>query len=144
MLLLGIRTRQGTDGARDETEMRAHANADLGPLELRDGRLRLRPGVDLERWALAEARRRVLEGLRGHAVRVWLFGSRARGDARPGADIDIALEAADGRPLPKALVGELRERLEESLIPWSVDLVDLAEAGSRLREAVHREGVPWT
>lgn len=117
---------------------------DLGPLELRDGRLRLRPGVDLERWALAEARRRVLEGLRGRAVRVWLFGSRARGDARPGADIDIALEAADGRPLPKALVGELRERLEESLIPWSVDLVDLAEAGSRLREAVRREGVPWT
>jgi len=71
-------------------------------------------------------------------------GKRAVG-TRTGTVTDLGpLELRDGRPLPKALVGELRERLEESLIPWSVDLVDLAEAGPRLREAVRREGVPWT
>jgi len=41
--------------------------------------------------ALAEVRHLVLEYLRPWQVRVWLFGSRARGDASPGSDIDIAL-----------------------------------------------------
>ena len=42
-------------------------------------------------WDLDEARRIVLEGLRPHAARVWLFGSRAHGEAGRAPDIDVAV-----------------------------------------------------
>ena len=45
----------------------------------------------------------VLDGLRGRAARVWLFGSRARGDARPTSDVDVAVESLDpARPVDAA------------------------------------------
>ena len=75
------------------------------------------------------------------AARLILFGSRARGDAHPGSDIDIAVAA--GQPLPREVLAAARECLEESSIPVRVDLVDLAGADPELASAVSREGVPW-
>ncbi len=119
-----------------------HGSGLRAPLVLRDGRLRLPPDLDLEEWALSVVRRLILEAVGDRPVRVWLFGSRARGDARPSSDLDIALDA--GEPLPREWVASLRERLEDSAVPFEVELVDLALAGSELREAVRREGVAWT
>lgn len=115
----------------------------VGPLELRAGRLRPRPGIDIERWAVEEARRLVLEAIADREIDAYLVGSRARGDARPWSDIDVALDGK-GEPIPKRLLAELRERLEESLIPFTVDVVDLAEANAGLREAALEGGVSWT
>ncbi len=91
---------------------------------------------------LDEARRIVLEGLQAHAARVWLFGSRARGTAGRGSDIDVAV--LPDRPLPPGVLQDIREALENSRILYPVDLVDLTTAEAGLREAVLREGVPWT
>ena len=74
-------------------------------------------------------------------ARLILFGSRARGDACPGSDIDIAVAA--GQPLPREVLAAARECLEESSLPFRVDLVDLASAAPELASAVRREGVPW-
>ena len=93
-------------------------------------------------WDLDEARRIVLEGLRPHAARVWLFGSRARGEPGRASDIDVAV-LPEG-PLPAGLLQEVREALENSQILYPVDLVDLTTAEPGLRETVLREGVPWT
>lgn len=95
-------------------------------------------GVDV----LDAARRIVLDQLAGRAVRVFLFGSRARGQAAPGSDIDIALLAPTR--LPRALISRVRESLEESTIPLRVDVVDLAVADEAFRRAVLAEGVEWT
>lgn len=84
----------------------------------------------------------VLRALDGVPVRVFLFGSRARGDARRGADFDIAL-LGEG-PLPAQLLAQIRDELEESVVTVPVDLVDLGEAPASLREAVLREGREWT
>lgn len=65
-----------------------------------------------------------------------LFGSRARGDARPGADWDfgyLADEAADVSGLLAALV----EVLEDD----RVDLVDLGRAGGLLRYRAACDGL---
>jgi predicted nucleotidyltransferase len=97
---------------------------------------------DVARWAMAEARRIVLDEIGERDIAVTLFGSRARGTARPFSDIDIALEAKGG-PVDLELYASLGERLEESLIPFEVDLVDLASADEGLRRAVSREGVRW-
>jgi predicted nucleotidyltransferase len=75
-------------------------------------------------------------------VRVFLFGSRARADAAPFSDIDIALLAS--APLPRALLSRLRDALEESAIPVRVDLVDLEVADPAFRRAVLAEAVEWT
>lgn len=101
------------------------------------GTERREPSGDLE-----TVRRIVTTALRGQPARVFLFGSRARGDQRRTSDFDVAVLAA--HPLPRGLLGRIREELEESRVPVPVDLVDLAEASAALREQVLREGREWT
>ncbi len=94
---------------------------------------------------LAVVKRIILSRLGDRRARVFLFGSRARGDHRPASDIDLALLPQD--PLPRGLVAEIREALEESPVPFFVDLVDLvdlSEASPGLCERVLREGIEWT
>lgn len=74
-------------------------------------------------------------------ARLKLFGSRARGDARRASDIDLALIAR--QPIAAADMAALREALEESAIPFRIDLVDYASAPANLRAAIDREGIPW-
>lgn len=75
-------------------------------------------------------------------ARLWLFGSRARGDARRWSDIDIAVEPLAS--LPAGILAELREVLAESSILLDVDLIDLSQAGEALRDAIRSEGIAWT
>lgn len=91
--------------------------------------------------SLDEARRIIFERLNGLDVQVFLFGSRARGDARRTSDIDIGLWPR--APLPAGLISELREALDESSIPYYVDVVDLTAVEPGLRERVLEEGVLW-
>jgi predicted nucleotidyltransferase len=74
-------------------------------------------------------------------ARLWLFGSRARGDARRWSDIDIAVEPL--QPLPAGLLSELREALAESSVLLDVDLVDLSRSEAALKDSVEREGIAW-
>lgn len=48
-----------------------------------------------------------------------LYGSRANGNFRPGSDIDLTLMGAD---LDLELLGRIAGRLDESSIPYQVDL----------------------
>jgi predicted nucleotidyltransferase len=91
---------------------------------------------------LAQVRRVVVDKLGGLPARIFLFGSRARGDARRASDIDIALEGSS--PLPIELLSEIRDALEESEILPRVDVVDLMRASAELRRRVHQEGIEWT
>ncbi len=83
----------------------------------------------------------VLDALSGYAVTVYLFGSRARGPVRRASDVDIAVEAHE--PLPPRVLAHLRDSLEESTVPYRVDILDLALAGDALRERIKQEGVVW-
>lgn len=67
---------------------------------------------------------------------VWLFGSRARGDAAPRADIDLAVAC------PAAGVREwldMTEAAQEDTL-LKVDLVRLEEAPAELAARVRAEG----
>ena len=83
----------------------------------------------------------VLAALGEHDAAVWLFGSCARGEARQHSDIDVAILPRD--ELPAAFFSDLPESVEESSIPYDVDIVDLRSAASTLIDEVHREGVKW-
>lgn len=55
--------------------------------------------------------------------RVWAFGSRATGRARRFSDLDLAVE---GESLPFGALAKLRDALDESGLPFKVDIVELA------------------
>ncbi|MBU1171423.1 MAG: nucleotidyltransferase domain-containing protein [Proteobacteria bacterium] len=68
-----------------------------------------------------------------------LYGSRAKGNHRPGSDIDLTLV---GDHLDLNTLGKLAASLEESSIPYQVDLSlwsRIDHAG--LREHIERVGV---
>ncbi len=90
----------------------------------------------------AAVRRIVLGKLAGTPCRVYLFGSFARHTAQRFSDIDVAIDGPG--PTSPILLAEIREALEESLVPYNVDLVDLHRAGTALRDVVRQEGILWT
>jgi predicted nucleotidyltransferase len=92
--------------------------------------------------ALERVRRIVLDALRGRPARVYLFGSSASGSARSSSDIDVAIEPLES--LPPGVLSSLREALEESTIPYDVDVVDISAAPPELRERVRQQGILWT
>ena len=83
----------------------------------------------------------VLAALGGHDAEVWLFGSCARGEPRRHSDIDIAILPRD--ELPVGLLAELEADIEDSTIPYDVDLVDMRHADPALIAKVRHEGISW-
>jgi len=71
--------------------------------------------------------------------RVLLFGSRARGDARPDSDFDIAVDhGSDERAF-----ADFANRMQESAPTLcDLDLVDFARAPAPLRRRIDEQGVP--
>ncbi len=53
---------------------------------------------------------------------VFLFGSRAVGNAKPLSDVDIGILGLD--PLPTIIKADLESDLEESIVPYKIDLID--------------------
>ena len=87
---------------------------------------------------------RLVQGiLRRHLpadVRIWVFGSRARGGARTWSDLDLALE---GRaPLDEDTLLAVADAFEESELSLRVDVVDLGRVSDRFRRIVEAERTP--
>lgn len=91
--------------------------------------------------ALERVRNLLLEALDAEDVRVYLFGSCATGSSRGTSDIDVAVEPLHGSPTPP--LAALRERIEESDVPYDVDIVDLSTVSQAFAQRVRREGVVW-
>lgn len=91
--------------------------------------------------ALEEVRRIVLDLVYEKAT-VYLFGSWARGEATRLSDIDVAIDPHT--PLPRGTLARLREQLEESHVPYHVDVVDLSHTDPEFRRRVLAEGILWS
>ena len=53
---------------------------------------------------------------------VFLFGSRAVGNAQELSDIDVGILGVG--PLPSIIMANLESGLEESIVPFKIDLID--------------------
>ena len=64
----------------------------------------------------------LLKLIRGHLadVKIWAYGSRTEGAARPSSDLDLVVFS---RPDQESMVNSLREALEESNLTFRVDLM---------------------
>jgi len=74
-------------------------------------------------------------------AKIILFGSRARGDFSPRADIDIAIDAA--KPVDIRLIGEARDMLNASNINLGIDIVDVHATSQSMAENIKKEGIVW-
>lgn len=72
--------------------------------------------------------------------RVLLYGSRAKGNYRPGSDIDLSIQAPT---LDLADLLAIENRIDELLLPWTVDLSLLHRIDNpELIDHIRRIGIP--
>lgn len=90
--------------------------------------------------ALREKRQQILAIAEKYGARhIRIFGSVARGDARPDSDIDFLVELEPGRSLFD--LGGLLYELQ-SLLGVEVDVVTEKGLRARIRERVLQEAIP--
>ncbi len=82
----------------------------------------------------------IKEIFKGKRVKVFIFGSRARGEHTPRSDLDIGFISEEDISYELSL---LREFLEESNLTFIVDIVDLSRTSKDFREAVMKEAKLW-
>lgn len=95
--------------------------------------------MDIHR-TIQEKREDILRLARRHGARnLRLFGSVARGEAQPGSDVDILIEAGPERTpwFPGGLIADLEE-----LLGCKVDIVTEKALHWYIRDQVLKEAVP--
>ena len=66
-------------------------------------------------------------------TQVWAFGSRISGNSRPWSDLDIVVFPDAGA---KRQVSDLREALDESGLPFRVDVLDWGTLPENFQENI--------
>ena len=80
----------------------------------------------------------ILNVFDGYPVTVYLFGSWAKAREKRTSDIDIAIWY--GENMPNTILTELRSIIDESEMPYKVDLVDLTRSDDKF---IKKEGIVW-
>jgi len=62
---------------------------------------------------------------------VWIFGSRAKGKARRGSDLDLAIDL--GRPIMQPEKILLSEVFAQSNLPYTVDIADIRTVSDKFQ-----------
>lgn len=90
---------------------------------------------------LKKIRQTVLDFMKDEPAKIYLFGSWSRGEQRKNSDVDIAIEYSTQSNRQK--ISAMRELLEESSIPYRVDVVDLKFSSPALVEEIKKDGLIW-
>jgi|ERR1700704_419871 predicted nucleotidyltransferase len=93
-------------------------------------------------------RETVITALRAHeselraagVVRLSLFGSTARGEARPDSDVDLLAAFDNARPLSLLDVIRIENQISD-LLGHAVDLIEEGTLKPRVRQSVDREAM---
>ena len=83
-----------------------------------------------QEWAIVK---HILQAEVPH-LEVWAFGSRARRDAKPYSDLDLALITPT--PLPLDKLACINDAFETSDLTMRVDIVDWASTGEAFRAII--------
>ncbi len=81
----------------------------------------------------------LFEPLKNRGAKVWVFGSRARGDQKRFSDLDVLFE--ESQPIPLAEISKIKEDLEESALPIKVDLVNIKNLAESYYASVMKDRV---
>ncbi|MFZ1575142.1 MAG: nucleotidyltransferase domain-containing protein [Chromatiaceae bacterium] len=72
-------------------------------------------------------------------VGVYLFGSRARRTASWNSDYDLWVDAQ----VPERTIHEILEEIDESFVPYKVDIVTTADLRGPFADRVRSEAIRW-
>lgn len=81
--------------------------------------------------------RRILGGI----GKLYLFGSRAKGTNRPFSDVDVCVVAE--AVIPEAVLGAAKEQIQESSIPFKVDVVDIHAISDDFRSLIQSHWIEF-
>ncbi len=80
----------------------------------------------------------IFEGYSQYIKKAVLYGSRARGDFRPGSDIDIALSFWENSDK----IYEIRDKLLEQRVIYTFDIIDYDKiTNGKLKDCIDEEGI---
>lgn len=74
-------------------------------------------------------------------IKVIHFGSRAKGKEHRTSDYDIALYGK--KPIEGKVLRKIKEDLENSTIPYKIDIVDFSIVSEELRKQIKKDGIIW-
>ncbi len=74
-------------------------------------------------------------------VKIYLYGSRAKGTYHDRSDIDLAVDA--GKKLQQSQMSEAKSVLDGLRMPYKIDFVDMNAISAEFKETILQEGVLW-
>ena len=83
----------------------------------------------------------VIEPLKSIKARVWVFRSRAREDYKKYSDIDLLFELDEDSTIPPGFIYNIELRLEESNLPYKVELVNVEILADSYRDSVMKDRI---
>ncbi|MDO9226320.1 MAG: nucleotidyltransferase domain-containing protein [Pseudomonadota bacterium] len=73
--------------------------------------------------------------------RAVIYGSRAKGNYKPGSDIDLTLFAAEGQEISHHELADILDEVDDLLLPYTLDLSAFEQLqNDNLREHIERVG----
>lgn len=82
----------------------------------------------------------VIDPLSVLGCKIYIFGSRARGDNHPYSDVDILYDT-QGDSVSLSQISMIKESIEESRFPVKVDLVSSDELALSYKQQVDKEKI---
>ncbi len=83
----------------------------------------------------------VLKHIDSKMYKVFLFGSRACGNAKHYSDIDIGV--IGNTKLSSIIKSEIETELEESIVPFKVDIVDFYAVSAEFKKYALEKIIQW-
>lgn len=90
---------------------------------------------------LSQLKKLILSELKGASVKIFLFGSRARGDEAKTSDVDIGF--IPGKKFNLKTIVYLKDTIEDSRIPYSIEFVNLNAVSENFRKEVLKDAIIW-
>ncbi len=95
----------------------------------------------MENKYLAQLKNLVLDELKSQNIKIFMFGSRARGDNYIGSDVDIGL-------IPKGKMDSnkislLKEKIDNSNIPYKVEIVNFNDVSEDFKSEALKDIEIW-
>ncbi len=95
----------------------------------------------MENKYLTQLKNLVLDELKSQNVKIFMFGSRVRRDNYIGSDVDIGLIPKGNLDSKKITI--LKEKIENSTIPYKVEIVNFNEVSEDFRNEALKDIEIW-
>ncbi len=67
-------------------------------------------------------------------AKIYIFGSRARGDHKKYSDLDLAIEEKE--PCMQKTLTQIQENFDQSFLPFKVDLLELSQMNPEFKKSI--------